>query len=788
LDIEKSAGKGNVVMKNKIIAIIILLGLILGNPLNASARTSDESSTQGQVTLIDVGTNEATVTFAELGFRETNLVSPFDSTRVLFSLPPNWRLAAGGTVQLDFDITLSGADAGLVGVEQNTYGGSLFVTFNNQLVQTIPLKNLGAQSIELQLPSTALVSARQDGRHELTISLDAQFSCVYNIRAIVVIKPTSTLKLPFEVSSPEINLSRLPAPFHLRNALLPDRTLLVVPNEPDVQELRAALNMMSGFGSLIGETFDFGVVTAGELTEEELAASNLMFVGRPEQFDLLGDVQFPLGVANNKFVNLPTESQTDGIIQMAISPWNESKVALLISGNSSEGVVKAAQAVSSGKILIYENPALAYVADVQLLANSLPVVPDFTLQSLGYTTQTLSGIGLDNVQYLFNASKEQLNGSDAYIDLMYYHSGLLDYASSSFSVELNNQLIASSAFAKESEQLTTLQVKIPPGVLRFGENRLTVSARMFITTSCDTTGFSNPWLTISDQTKVHLPAVPGLPSDSASLLDLKSYPGLFMTQSDLGDLAFVLPKSDSSAWKIAGQMAYQIGSAANPLISNLEVVYADDIPQQVLNDNSLVMIGKASTIPLLSQINDRLPAPFDFETDTANESQMQVVYRIPSGMSVGYLELLPSPFNPEKPILVLAGNSDDGVALAGNALMVPELSSQLSGVFAVTNGTQVATGSVSSPFSAVGTLVPPAAAVVSTPVAISSGTPSALQPPGWLIPLLVASGIAILLIIALVIVNAFSRKRTEDAIAFSSINKSNGNSHPTSENDEKLSK
>ena len=142
---------------------------------------------------------------------------------------------------------------------------------------------------------------------------------------------------------------------------------------------------------------------------------------------------------------------------MAISPWNESKAVLFVGGNSTDAVIKAAQAISSGRILIYENPALAYVADVQLLSRTLPVVEDFTLQSLGYKTETVSGIGLNSVQYLFNASKEQLNSKDATIDLIYYHSGLLDYGLSSFSVELNNQVIASAAFSKESEQLTTLR-------------------------------------------------------------------------------------------------------------------------------------------------------------------------------------------------------------------------------------------------------------------------------------------------------------------------------------------
>jgi hypothetical protein len=571
----------------------------------------------------------------------------------------------------------------------------------------------------------------------------------------------------------------------LRNALLPDKTVVVVPNEPDAKELQAALDVMAGFGSLVGETFDFGILSAGELTVEVLAASNLIFVGRPEQFELLGDINFPLTIENKKFADLPAESETDGVIQMAVSPWNESKAALFVGGNSTEAVIKAAQALSSGRILVYENPALAYVADVQLLSRTLPIVEDFTLQNLGYKTETISGIGLNSVQYLFNVSKEQLNSKDATIDLIYYHSGLLDYGLSSFSMELNNQVIASAAFSKESEQLTTLQVKLPPGILRFGENRLTISSRLFAITSCDTTGFSNPWLTISDQSSFHLPVTTDANAVSPWLLDLKFYPDLFTTSSDLGDVAFVLPRSNPSTWKIAGQVAYELGRTANPVIANLEAAYADEVPQPVLAEKSLIVIGRASTVPFLSQINDQLPAPFDIENDTASESHMQVVYRIPSGMSVGYLQLMSSPFNIEKQILVLAGNTDEGLAMAGNVLLVNELRNQLTGVFAVTNGTQIATANASSAFSAVGTLVPPGEAVVTTPFPASSSGPATLATPSWLLPVLIASGIAVLLIILLVIVTAFARRREVAAAqVFQSTNKSNGNSHPPREDGE----
>ncbi|HEX5942674.1 MAG TPA: cellulose biosynthesis cyclic di-GMP-binding regulatory protein BcsB, partial [Anaerolineales bacterium] len=329
-------------MKIKIIAILVLLGLLFRNPIAVFAGTTGEASVQKENVFLQVGENEAIVTFGELGFQETSLVSPFDSTRVLFSIPANWRLVPNGEVSLEYEVTLTGADVGLLGTEQNPYGGSLQVTFNDELVSTIALKDLGPQTMQLTLPPTSLDAVRQDGRHQLTISLSAQFSCLYNIRALVVVKPTSSFKLPFEVSAPVLDLSRLPAPFHLRDALLPDKTLVVVPDNPDPKELKAALNVMSGFGSLVGESFDFGIAPVGELTDAVLAESNLIFVGRPEQFDLLSNISFPLAVENKKFTNLPAESETDGVLEMAVSPWNESKTALLVGGSSTDAVLKAA--------------------------------------------------------------------------------------------------------------------------------------------------------------------------------------------------------------------------------------------------------------------------------------------------------------------------------------------------------------------------------------------------------------------------------------------------------------
>ena len=129
-------------------------------------------------------------------------------------------------------------------------------------------------------------------------------------------------------------------------------------------------------------------------------------------------------------------------------------------------------------------------------------------------------------------------------------------------------------------------------------------------------------------------------------------------------------------------------------------------------------------------------------------------------MSVGYLELMPSPFNSEKTVLVIAGNTDNGLPMARNALIGPVLSDQLAGVFAVTNGTQIATGRGSTLFSIVGAVVPEAEQVVATP--LPAGVPVSLSkagPPVWLPSIFIVSGIFTLVLIAIGVARSLAQRR-----------------------------
>ena len=242
-------------------------------------------------------------------------------------------------------------------------------------------------------------------------------------------------------------------------------------------------------------------------------------------------------------------------------------------------------------------------------------------------------------------------------------------------MSLNGETISSVTFTDELTNLKVLRIEIPTGILRFGENQLRVEADLLPITDCDYAGFAKYFVTILDETLIHIPVAPTPDSTAQIPLDLKMLPGIFLTHTNLDNLVFVLPEANPSSWSVASQIALELGNDGLPLIPEMLAYFGSEVPPEIAENHSLIFVGRSSELPLLAEINDELPAPFNFESDTASEEQMQVVYRIPPDVSIGYLELLPSPFNQSEAMLVVSGNTDEGVSLAGSTLIDSKLKS-----------------------------------------------------------------------------------------------------------------
>lgn len=752
----------NTVYKIILLGLLLLLAFLAIQPVQAQSPTPTPAATA-------TNGDKNVFSFSDLGMGEQILNGPYSSTSVPFSIPANWELIAGGNVQLNFTYTQSMVGNGAVPINSNQIHGVLIVMLNDQTLENVFLDRIGDYSVTVPIDNQkALTSPTKDGRNVLRILLDASASCTYgDVQSTLLLKSTSTIRLEHQAITPSVDLALFPRPLYQPNSVFPTRTILLVPDEPSAAELQATLAVSSGLGMLSQGKLQLVLEPYASLSEEDRKSSFLIFVGKAVNFPILANVSLPVAVAKDG-LTLTGDDGSTGVIQMAVSPWDNTKTILVVGGNSDEAVLKAGQALSTGKVFTSGRPDLSLVSSISN-QRSIAVIEEQTLADLGYSTQTLETIGDNYLDILFTITPEQADSTNASIDLVLSHSNLLNEIGTTYSIFLNDQIISSDFFDESAEQISQKNIRILPHILRAGENRLEIFSNLLPYNTCHATDFSASWLTVSDATTIHIP----LPAADEATIQfsetLSDYPTLLLDHPMFSDLAMVVPQKDPAAWQAAAQVAFYLGSAGNPIFTDLAVYYGDSLLEEVRTNHSLIFVGLASTLPVLAEINSGLPAPYDLTTNQANQTVMLVNYSLPEGVNVGYVQFMVSPWNAEKVILSVSGNTSAGIPMAARALSTLTQVSKLDGNFALINGEQILTTNTLLGVGKGGLVeqVPGSVPMTPTPQVTSTNPTdqSAVEiagRPGWLLPLMIGSFITfVLFLLAFVVRSVFLRAETK---------------------------
>jgi len=691
------------------------------------------------------------LTFSLFEYEEVALYSPFDESDYDFGLPAEWQFTGGARLELDLAVFFERPDVveGFSGLEYliNIPGGLLRIIFNDVTLTSIVLESIGEKTYIISIPSGALEPTREDGRHELIVELIADEYCLYGFETTVVVRPTSRLVLPHNLGNATTDLALLPRPFFQDGAFWQNEAILVVPDDPSVEELKSALSVAAGFGRLTGGDLMLTLQSEGQLTADQFANNHLIFVGKTAAFSSISGL--PTSV--NEMVNTYPD---DGLVYLGESPWNLSKGVLLVSGGSDQGIVKAGQAVSTGLVLGSIEPNIALIETINPAGQSATVSPQRTFFELGYPTNTIRGIGTINREYRFYVPPGQSASENAYVNLNFAHSALLHYERSGLVITLNGVPIGSARFSDETAQSAEVQAPIPKDLIRAGYNSLFVQIVLLPRDVCDTAVYSNFWVRVNGDSILQLPLLPIQDNLVGRILDLSLYPEVFALSPSEGSVAFIVPPADTNAWNVAVQVAENIGDQTNWSLSELEVAYANSVSDEILSLHDLLIFGKPSSLPLIAEMGDVLPAPFSAGSDLPSEQNLQVGYRVPEDVSAGFIELVQSPWSSDRAVLAVLGSSDQGVLWSGDALTVPELSGNLAGDFAIIQDKQIITSDSRLVSKAVGSL--PDVSNVQLDREEISGAEIPTPRPSWVLPVLAG---AIVLLVVIVIIAMFSSLR-----------------------------
>lgn len=757
-------------ISSSIIILMVIVLMLL--PISVSAQ-SIATQTPGPVSPgqeeLRVGPN--IYSLSDLGYVDQIMNGPYDYLRVRFRLPDTWKLKSGANIQLHLKTVVTAPDSANPNELLDAGGSTMDIQFNSKWVKTLILDGSGEEFFNISLPTESLTSAT--GQNTLTFYLDAGIDCTFNHQTTIILLSDSNLDLVHDSVQPQISLSLLPAPLYRPNTLVPKEDFLalpftdltgpfavmVTPDNPTAGELQAVLTTTAGFGLLTGGNLQIIPIPISKLTPEIRNSSNLIFVGSGTGFDILQEAKLPARWENNQYI-ADGVNAGDGIIQQVISPWSASHIILVVGGGNDSGVAKAAQALSSGIVRAGNIQNLAIVADIMEGRSTASVPVDRTLATLGLTTTQLSAVKYNAIDFMeapFFIPAGQKVASDAYIDVAFTNSPLLDINESGLTVLMNGVSIGGINYTPESSKGITVQrLTIPSHVIHSGTNRITIESNNHPPVYCSDTISANIWTTVYAETLLHIPLELAAGNEKA-VTTLQNYADFLTTSPTMDNVGFIVAPGSHSALEAASELAFVLGTRLNGDLVELHSSYSDQVSEEFLKGRDLILVGKASEIPILAEMGEKMPAPFDPGSNIAQESIFRVKYQMPADVNLGYLELLPSPFDPERTILAVLGTTDAGIGFSTDALTISSLRNQLVGDFAVIQNEQVVssdsrlgvgTGVISATFvpGVTPEVVPSIVAIPETEAPL----PIANQK-GWIIPFVVISSlIAVALIVYLV--------------------------------------
>jgi uncharacterized repeat protein (TIGR01451 family) len=451
-------------------------------------------------------------------------------------------------------------------------------------------------------------------------------------------------------------------------------------------------------------------------------------------------------------------AENDGVVQELVSPWDQTRAILVITGLSDQAVSRASRAMGLDNYFPGMQGPWALVRDVRPLSDLQPKSPitDTTFADLGYEDSVLRGY-FEETSYSVNIPLDWSLTEEAYLDLRFSHSARLLNSASSVNVLFNDKPIAAAPLTDENALNGRLKIKLPASQARpRASNRITIQAELRPLDACADTDL---WLSISNASLLHLDHQ----VQNVRALDLGFYPRPFNQRPDLTDVMFALPAEPMVAeWEDALRLAAALGTASNGSAFAPPVVLGNNWTKETLEDYHFIAIGRPSRNSLLQQVNAQLPQPFLIHSDSIEQKIDQATLRLAPDVSLGYIQLIVSPWNKARALLAITGTTDKGAREAMDILLYQP--GQLKGNLALVRDNQVKTidtrgltraGVAAALATAVPQMTPaPNVSSVSTP--LSPGlTPSAPAPrisgapgrPAWLVPLVGATGLVTLVIL-----------------------------------------
>ena len=536
----------------------------------------------------------------------------------------------------------------------------LRVRLNGTLVAEIVLSPENAEPTTYRIDFDGATLA--PGRNQLSIFVDNGATCYESGASInVSVYGSSLFHLEYSLAQHPADLALYPIPF-FEQSFEHDPVCFVLPHDPSVADLSAAGTIAAGLGKASHGEVPLVAALDTEIPDDIRDSHHLIVVGKEGTNRLLDQLSLPLPLDD------PTLFGEQGVIQALVSPWTPMRRILIVTGRSDEGLSRASQALNQEEYLAMMRGSAAIVQPVPSLEpdESLDRVVEFSVADLGYEEEVFYGTRPRTLRYRFYMPLGFAFNGTPRLTLYFGHARTTSPTRSSLNVYLNSVPIRSALLDDRNASGGILDINLPTSLIDPGSNEIRIDIDMNLDDQdrCLFLDSETVWTVFYSHSYFYLPFSP---LELEPSLDLFLYP--FNKRPNLSGLLLILPdRPGQFDYDLMVQVAAGLGAADRGDSLALGVTTAELVTPEDLEDMDLFLIGRPSVHSLIAELNDSLPQPFELSSDLPRLWLDPAIYVQDPSRSIGFIEELPAPWDPERMILVLTGTTDEGVALASTAL------------------------------------------------------------------------------------------------------------------------
>ncbi|WP_125764090.1 cellulose biosynthesis cyclic di-GMP-binding regulatory protein BcsB [Companilactobacillus hulinensis] len=419
------------------------------------------------------------------------------------------------------------------------------------------------------------------------------------------------------------------------------------------------------------------IATANDPTPYELTASMIALAGESRIITTTND-QIPVVKMDNmhaadgdyvmvvaKYNHLPdkfkSQVSAEEVNGRAVikTYYDNGKYYLIVTAKTGALLKKAARFVANAELMKETSQSTEYITDGTATFTSS--LHDNGVKTITSSTDMINGAGHRENNYLISLPNDRTNADGSEVYLKFRYSKNLNFNRSLVTVRVNDTTLGSKKLTAAKANGDTLTVKVPRGTNLGNSFTISIAFDLEMKDQNTSDNSQTPWAEIDTESKMYVK------SKRSNDLLFTNYPTLFINNQTYDNIAVIAPRQLSNDdFRTLTNVFNLIGNFSKSNTGDIQF-YSKMPSKSVLKNRNVIVIGTPKNNSMIKSLNPKLYFKYskDFSRIVSNE-KLSIEHNY--GKTIGTAQLLRSPYNDKRGMMVVTGANDNAVYLASTQI------------------------------------------------------------------------------------------------------------------------